>query len=336
MDKPKLYGPYAHRGGFRFLIVQGQERTATPSAPTEERARQIAEAFLRKLVQPQVLTVEIILDQYSDYLSLMNKPTSVATAMYRLQTLIPQRALPIKRLTARHCEDAYMELVKRQKPDTHRNALAEARTFVRWLLKRGLVESDPLVKIEPMGRRKKGKPQLHLDEARRWLSVAEKLAREGHDGAVAAMVTLLMGLRATEIIERVVRDLDDGGRLLWIPSSKTEAGRRQMEVPEVLRPYLLKLKRSKLPTAKLFGDHWRDWPRRWVEKICKLSGVPKVNAHSMRGLFATLGIQAGAAPHVVAATLGHESPTVTLSNYAQPGSAEIAPAHRAVAALTES
>ena len=109
-----------------------------------------------------------------------------------------------------------------------------------------------------------------------------------------------------------------------------------MEVPEVLRPYLLKLKRSKLPTAKLFGDHWRDWPRRWVEKICKLSGVPKVNAHSMRGLFATLGIQAGAAPHLVAATLGHESPAITLSNYAQPGSAEIAPAHRAVAALTES
>jgi hypothetical protein len=31
-------------------------------------------------------------------------------------------------------------------------------------------------------------------------------------------------MRATEIVSRVVRDLDDEGRLLWIPDSKTEAG----------------------------------------------------------------------------------------------------------------
>jgi hypothetical protein len=30
----------------------------------------------------------------------------------------------------------------------------------------------------------------------------------------------------------VVRDLDDGGALLWIPDSKTLAGRRKLQVPE--------------------------------------------------------------------------------------------------------
>lgn len=335
--EPRITGPYEHRPGeWRCRITREGKREWGPIADSPQRAKRLAEATLERYRALRPETVEVMLERYAEYMTAKgNKPRSIVTSTYRLRSFFRDPHLPVGRLNEKLCSTYYTELMDRQKADTHRNALAEARTFVRWLMKRGLIESDPLGKIEPMGRRKKGKPQLHLDEARRWLSVAEKLAREGQDGAVAAMVTLLMSLRATEIIERVVRDLDDGGKLLWIPSSKTEAGRRRVEVPEVLRPYLLKLKRSKLPTAKLFGDHWRDWPRRWVEKICKLSGVPKVNAHSMRGLFATLGIQAGAAPHVVAATLGHESPTVTLSNYAQPGSAEIAPAHRAVAALTE-
>ena len=32
---------------------------------------------------------------------------------------------------------------------------------------------------------------------------------------------MVMGMRANEIVSRVVRDLDDDGRLLWIPDSKT-------------------------------------------------------------------------------------------------------------------
>ena len=56
----------------------------------------------------------------------------------------------------------------------------------------------------------------------------------------------------------------------------------------------------------------------------------------MRGLFATLGMQAGAVPHVVAATLGHEFLRITEQSYAQPGSAAIIPARRAVAQLLPS
>ena len=76
----------------------------------------------------------------------------------------------------------------------------------------------------------------------------------------------------------------------------------------MLTPYLLALKRDKLPMAPLFGEHWRDWPRRRVPKICRTARVPTVCTHSMRGFFATLGIQTGAVPRAVAATLGHESP----------------------------
>lgn len=36
---------------------------------------------------------------------------------------------------------------------------------------------------------------------------------------MAAMISLILGMRATEIVSRVARDLDDGGKLLGIPDS---------------------------------------------------------------------------------------------------------------------
>ena len=69
--------------------------------------------------------------------------------------------------------------------------------------------------------------------------------------------------------------------------------------------------------AALFGEHWRDWPRRWVQKICKAAGVPEVSAHGMRGLHGTLAVDSGITSHAVASALGHESFKTTAESYAQ-------------------
>ena len=44
-----------------------------------------------------------------------------------------------------------------------------------------------------------------------------------------------------------------------------------------------------------------------------------MTAHGMRGLHSTLAIKAGASPHLVAASLGHNKPSTTLRSYAAPG-----------------
>jgi integrase len=114
-------------------------------------------------------------------------------------------------------------------------------------------------------------------------------------------------------VSRVVRDLDDGGKLLWIPDSKTEAGRRTLRVPELLQPYLARLAEGKPSETLLFGHHWRDWVRKWVARICTAAGVPSVTAHGMRGLHSTLAVEHGVSAQVVAAALGHVSSTTTLN-----------------------
>jgi len=168
-----------------------------------------------------------------------------------------------------------------------------------------------------VGKRRHGKEQLRIDEARRWQGKAIEYAERGEAGAVAAMMCLVMGMRCSEVVSRIVRDLDDEGRLLWIPDSKTLAGRRKLQVPDFLQPYLIRLAKDRDPQAGLLGEHWRDWPRKWVQRICKAAKVPLVTAHAMRGLHGTLAVDSGITSHAVAAALGHESFKTTAESYAQ-------------------
>lgn len=271
--------------------------------------------------------IEDALDAYETYLGDKgNKDSSIDQTMRKLRRFFPDEELPLSALTRKRVEAYYADLRKAKKEngeavsvDYHRNTLAEARTFLKWCVtKRKWIQANPLDGVEGIGRRKHGKAQLRIDEARKWIAKAVELADDGEAGAIAALMTLLMGLRASEIVKRVVRDLDDGGTLLWIPDAKTAKGRRTVQVPEQLQPYLLELADGKEPGDPLFGQHWRDWPREWVQRICKLAKVPVVTAHGMRGLHSTLAVDAGVSSHAVANALGHESFATTAQSYAKP------------------
>lgn len=282
-------------------------------------------AVRREFARSGDKTVQEGLDAYERYLldDKGNKPGSVEDTLYRLGAFFPDGEVLLRDLNAKMCGGYYDALRTRKSRlgrtfsvDSHRNILAEAKSFLRWCtVKKKWLVRNPLEEVEGVGKRKHGKTQLRVDEARRWLVKAVALADEGEAGAVAALLALVMGMRANEIVSRVVRDLDDDGKLLWIPDSKTEAGRRTLQVPELLRPLLTALAEGKSPEAKLFGHHWRDWVRKWVKRICEAAGVPKVTAHGMRGLHSTLAVENGVSAHVVAASLGHASSTTTIQSY---------------------
>ena len=64
--------------------------------------------------------------------------------------------------------------------------------------------------------------------------------------------------------------------------------------------------------------HPRQALHRAVQRVCKAAGVQVVCPHSLRGLWATLGVESGAAETAVAAALGHGSFEMTAKHYAQP------------------
>ena len=244
-------------------------------------------------------------------------------------------------------DDMRMRPVARtQKPpsvDTHRGALAQLRTFLAFCIERGWLRGEnPAANVKGIGKRRpRGKSlgksgvEMRVKETRAWYSKELELADDDDAGAIAALVALLLGMRASEIVSRRVVDLDDDeqpGDILWIPCAKTPAGRRTLEVPEVLRAHLLTCAQAKTPERYLFEcereqdalykPHSRDWVRDQVHRVCDLAKVPRVTAHAMRGQLATLTAERGLAGHLIAATLGHEDVRTSMTAYAKPGSAQ--------------
>lgn len=112
-----------------------------------------------------------------------------------------------------------------------------------------------------------------------------------------------------------------------IEVGKTKRSRRTLEVPALLRPYLLALAKDRAPEAQLItrgasnrgNKHGRHWLLRHLRALCKEVNVPVVCPHSLRGLHATLATEAGVTSHAVAAALGHLSPAVTHAHYIEGG-----------------
>jgi integrase len=227
-------------------------------------------------------------------------------------------------LQPRTCEQLYRELVKTCAVDTHRNALAVAKAFAAWCVKQGWLATSPLAEVAGVGQRNRGKKQLRIDEARKLVDLCIRKANEGDEAAVGVLTAFLLGLRASEVTDRVVRDLDDDGRLLWIEFGKTRRSRRTLEVPALLRPYLLALAKGRASDEQLISrtvsrrsgkKRDRYWLGHHVERLCDEAGVPVVSTQSLRGLHASVATDAGATSHVVAAALGHTSPAVTHAHY---------------------
>ena len=340
----RILGPYSDRAGYRVVQVDAAGNRESAFFDTEEKAERYVE-ILRASLHREEWTTETALVEYKLHLQEKgNKQASIDVTEWALKQFFPSPVL-LQLLSAKRCEALYADLRTRPhartkkllSADTHRNILAQAKSFLTWCVERGWLRANPCAAVKGIGRRRpRGKSlgkdgnTLRVKEARLWYVKALELAERGDEGATAALVALLLGMRASEIVSRRVCDLDEddaAADLLWIPCSKTPAGRRTLEVPAVLRPLLVRCSKDKPADAFLFQTeegkpHWRDWIIGNVRRVCGLAKVPPVTAHAMRGLLATLTAERGLAGHLIAATLGHEDERTTMTAYAAPGSAK--------------
>ncbi len=336
----RVHGPYPHHEKWLIKIVDRATRKATNRVfETREEADRAAQSLKRQQRHEGGISVGGALDLYERWLADVghkgegNKARTVETTMQRLRRLFEGATkIAVNALTPAAAEKLYDALTGAV--DSRRNILAEAKTFLRWCSSKGWAKINALEHVQGLGRRRRGKPQLTTDEARKFLAKALELAAHD-DGAIAATMALLMGMRASEIIERTVRNLDDEGRLLWITDAKTQAGVRRLEVPPQLQEHLQRLARDKRPADRLFGRNvHRHWVLRAVHRICKAAGVPRVPSHGLRGTHATLAVSAGATSHLVAAALGHESFATTARHYARTEAIESAVQERVLEKFT--
>lgn len=342
---PRVKGPYPERSGSRFRIrvcdVAGHRDLYFATLREAEAGMKAA---ARELCQSGAgRQIGAILDEHIR--------EKVQRGLCAAQSARVQRARlrdwlkdsleeDISRMTPKRAAAHYERLVatpcrKTGQPPaaaTHRFYLNLAQTLFRWAVRRGYVRESPFADIQPVGRPNRGKKQLRFDEAERFIATGFRMFDEKGDAMTLAAVTvLLLGCRASEVLQLRVRDLDCGSTRLWIAArdseyrGKTYNAARNPDVPEVLRPRLLQLTVDRRPDDYLFGVGSTGRPKcrqvlhSVVRRICVVAGVPVVCPHSLRGLWATAGVQSGALSHAVAAALGHGSFKVTAKHYVQPG-----------------
>ena len=326
--KWRVLGPYREVRGrntrWKLFICSPDGAREVTYAETEAEAEEVKEALEQALLGKH--TVEETLVEYKACMKQDGKEAStVSNAEDRVGRWLPEDR-SISSFTPREMQRLYDKRCGEVAVDSHRNELGEIKRFFRWCVERRWLTDSPVEGVKPTGKRNpggKGRSPLRMDEARQWMDKAVELAQGGDVGAVAALVCFLCSLRSSEVVSLQVRDVDDGGRLLWPSRSKTDAGSRPREIAPVLQPFLLRLTEDKGPRDLLFGKkHWRDWPLHQVQRICRLAGVPKVSAHSMKGLHATLATRAGATGSLVAEQLGHTDHRITRESYINPGVVE--------------
>jgi integrase/recombinase XerD len=241
-------------------------------------------------------------------------------------------------MTATNARTIYRSFATGRSATTHQLRLKEVRAFWKWMVGEGWTRANPWDRVEGEGRRRSGKPQLSTDEARRFV---EACTTDGGEGATAALCSLLLAMRASEIVSLRVRDLDDGGRLVRIEQGKTDAAARVLEVPDVLRPHLLQQAGRRPGAAWLFPafddetqHHTRWWLWKHVKRLADTAGARHVSPHGLRGTHATLARLAGATGHLVAAQLGHTSETMTARHYTDTAKVDASERRKTIRVLT--
>jgi integrase len=191
----------------------------------------------------------------------------------------------------------------------------------------GAVKSNPWTAVRKVGKAKRGKEQLTIDEARTFMAYCESRMMFD-DGALVGLLALLCGLRESEIIALTVRSVDDNGRKLRISKTKTEAGKRVLALPDSIQPAIEARRINRADDAPLIPhvEHVpgsaRTWVYREIHKMCRGAGVPVVCPHGLRGGLASLAYEAGILPQFIRDLLGHTSSDITERHYATPAAVE--------------
>lgn len=329
-EATRVYGPYldTNKGLYRVWVYDSTGAKKSVSAKTEEAAHLLKKQIVSALLDHSGMTVGEALEEFLAFKRSQGLvERSIYTLDYKLRQFLPleeslRSITPARALELYEAETERLSRYGRPvEAQTHHHILRSCKLFFRWLLDAGHVAINPFEKIKPVGKTKVGKPQLRIDEARRLVKLLVEEAEKGQEGAIACFLQLLLGLRSGEVLGRLVRDLDDGGRVLWITRGKTKNARRRLEVPEAIRPFLLRLVAGKGPDRLIFGadkPHFNAWLWKQLRKYCQRAELPNVCPHSLRGLHSTLALSAGSTPGVVAASLGHGSFGITEKHYVDP------------------
>jgi integrase len=323
-NRTRAYGPYPHGDQWRVHYVSRRADGTRKTEYTTHSTRASADLELAGARdEAQGTTVKQATDALIAKMKLDERAEStITTAEFRLAhffNLDKNGERPIRWLNRRG-EELYAKARENRSADTHQAELDLAKRVGDICVEKRWLRANPFALVKPVGKKTHGssKPRLRVDESRKLM--AHCLERSDDQHCVLTLAYLLLGSRASELVKRDVRDLDDGGSLLWIDRTKTAAGSRKLRIPDELRVPLLAMAEGRKPDAPIFTREDgtkadRHWAYRHVKRICGEAKVPALSPQALRRTQSDMATDAGETGIAVARHLGHASSTVTDRSY---------------------
>ncbi|OHV05188.1 tyrosine recombinase XerC [Mycobacterium talmoniae] len=204
--------------------------------------------------------------------------------------------------------------------------ISAVKTFTAWATRRGLLSSDPAVRLQLPKARRTLPAVLRQDQAMDAMLAAKSGAQQGDPLALRdrLIVELLYatGIRVSELCGLDVDDVDTGHRLLRVLGK----GNKQRTVPfgepaaEALRAWLAHgrpaLAVADSGPALLLGVRGRRLDPRQArtvvhQTVAAVNGAPDMGPHGLRHSAATHLLEGGADLRIVQELLGHTSLATT-------------------------
>lgn len=273
-------------------------------------------------------TLESLLAHYVQYCDVIRNYSKDTLKNYRNNCgwfLRESGAVYPENLTKHMFEDWFYKgrLERKWSAATFRHYHKYLNTFMKWLIKEGHLESNPLVDIEKPRMEQRLPKTLTKDEAQKILDASYHLPYayhfERYRNRALIGVMLLAGLRRKEALSLKLADVSLSERTLFVNQGK---GSKDRMVPvngklaTILEDYLKDRRRLKKQCPYLFTAVQRDQPlerRALVNLICRLKKVTKLkfSAHTLRHAFARLMIEGGCDIYTLSKLMGHTKITTT-------------------------
>ncbi|MFA4987573.1 MAG: tyrosine-type recombinase/integrase, partial [Candidatus Brocadiia bacterium] len=210
------------------------------------------------------------------------------------------------------------------------------RCFFRFLLREGLIRSNPMELVERPKRERHLIQPLRPEHVRALLEQADTRTFLGLRNKVLMMLMLDSGLRLSEALHLKLADVDVAGGTVLVMGK----GRKERRVPfakvtrHALEAYLVARRRILVPSELLFvSRRGGELTSRHIQILMKrygegagIQGV-RVSPHTLRHTCATQYIRNGGDPFSLQQILGH-STLEMVRNYVNLASRDVYDAHR--------
>ena len=204
--------------------------------------------------------------------------------------------------------------------------IATLRSFHRWMDKRGLIETNPMLLIRTPKQSKRLPKAISVDQIERLLSAPDDTTLLGARDRAILETLYSTGIRVSELVGINRGDIDEPGQALIVRGK----GRKERIVPlgshalAALRHYLglldADLRQAGLapePDAPLFVNKHgtrlstRSVRRKVTKYLTQIGLDPTISPHTLRHSFATHLLDNGADLRSVQELLGHQSLSTT-------------------------